>query len=410
MLKRILTCIVALLILTTAYTASAAEITGVRWSLHKDQKTGSTGTRIVVDVNAAVTLKSEFENNQLKVTANNLQPGKHSGLLPMRNASIQKISTTAVGSSTLIAINLDSKIAQSATNVFLLRKDPSTNRPDRIVIDIVEKQGLPVSTSAPSNLPANISPPVIKGGNTTTNSPAKPVTKPVKKAPSTPPAATSNSKINDIIDNIGKDYQPRKITPGLKGKIIAIDPGHGGSDPGAVGKGRTMEKNANLAVAQKLATHLKQKGAIVHMTRNTDIDVQGADATDRQDLQFRVNVGTNANADIFISIHSNSSPRSDVCGASVWYYKKTELDTLLADTVQKRIVASTNLPDLGTRQAGFYVVKNSKMPAVLVEMAFISNEREEKLLASSWFQNKMVYGIVAGIDEYFTTASKGGGK
>ena len=414
MLKRLIVCMFALLIFTVTHTASAAEITGVRWSLHKDPKMGTLGTRIVIDLDTKVDIKTSFEGNQLKVTGNNLTPGKHSGLLPLRNASVQKIATTTSGGATVIAIDLDSKIAQGDTNVFVLRKDDANKRPERIVIDIIEQRGLAVApaTTAPAAVGnGKISPPVIKGQTTPTTGTSKPVKQVPKNTnqTTTAPAAT-NSKLNDMISSIDKEFQLKKITPGIKGKVIVIDAGHGGSDPGAVGKGGFKEKEANLAVAHKLAAHLKQKGATVHMTRSTDIDVMGANATDRQDLQFRVNVGTNANADLFISIHSNSSANRTVCGTSVWYYKKNNYDALLAETIQNRIVASTNLPDLGTRQAGFYVVKNSKMPAVLVEMAFISNEREEKLLASSWFQNKMVYGIAAGIDDFFTAASKGGGK
>lgn len=402
----------AIFFISIAYTANAADITGVRWSLHKDPKTGDMGTRIVIDVNAAVTVKSDFEKNQLKITADNLSPSAHSGLLPLRNASIQKVVMTTSGSTTIVAVDLDSKIEKSDTKVFLLRKDDLNKRPDRIVIDVIDQKGVPVTIDNTSGTKI-ISPPTIKGQTTEPQTPAKTAKQPVKQLPkssNTTAPVSNNSKLNDIINNIDKEFQLKKITPGLKGKVIIIDAGHGGSDPGAVGKNKVLEKDVNLAVAQKLAAQLKQKGATVHMTRNTDVDVLGKNVTDRQDLQFRVNVGTNANADVFISIHSNASPRKEVCGTSVWYYKKNNLDTLLAESIQNKIVASTNLADLGTRQAGFYVVKNSKMPAVLVEMAFISNEREEKLLASNWFQNKMVYGIVAGIDEYFTAASKGGGR
>lgn len=386
MLKRLLTCIMAIVFFSIAFTASAAEITGVRWSLYKDAKTGNSGTRVVVDVSAAVTVSSIFDNNQLRVSANNLVPGKYNGLLPMSNASIRKITTAQAGSATTVTLDLDSKIDKSVLNVFILKKDPTTNRPDRIVIDVLNQKGTPTAaTTATKPTPAK-----------TTTPPKTAVTK---------PPVTTNSKVNDIVSG---SYKARALTSGIKGKIIVIDPGHGGSDPGAIGKNKYREKDANLAVAQKLAAQLRQKGATVHLTRTTDIDVQGADATDKQDLQFRVDVGTNAKADIFVSIHSNSSVNRDVVGTSVWYYQKNSMDALLASSIQKRIVESTNLSDLGTRQAGFYVVKNSKMPAVLVEMAFISNEREEKLLASNWFQNKMVYGIVAGIDDFFSAASKGG--
>jgi N-acetylmuramoyl-L-alanine amidase len=188
----------------------------------------------------------------------------------------------------------------------------------------------------------------------------------------------------------------------VNGKTIVIDPGHGGSDTGAVGPDGIMEKDVTLAVALKVEALLNASGAHVVMTRDADCDVYGPGATDRQELQARVDVGANTpGADVFLSIHANAFTNQQANGTAAYYYAKTGADGVLAQSLQSRMVQYGGLYDRGTSEANFYVMKHSAMPASLVEMAFISNPNEENLLASDDFQDKIARGICLGLNDYF---------
>lgn len=196
------------------------------------------------------------------------------------------------------------------------------------------------------------------------------------------------------------------FTEGLKGKTIIIDPGHGGSDPGAVGPNHLREKDVTLGVSMKVESILKSAGANVIMTRTDDRDVYGPNASDREELQARVNVGRNNPADVFVSIHANSFTSQSAHGTATYYYEKSPYDKMLAQSLQDGMVQFGGLTDRGVQEANFYVVKRSNMPAALVELAFISNPREENLLRSSAFQLSLAEGICKGLSDFFSQASK----
>lgn len=188
----------------------------------------------------------------------------------------------------------------------------------------------------------------------------------------------------------------------ISGKRIALDPGHGGSDTGARGRSAGLrEKDVNLAVARMLRDTLAEAGAIVTMTRDSDRDVCAANADDFAELQARVDVGAKAKADIFVSVHCNANPSGAADGSATYFFEKTWLDRLLALNVQKAIVARGDRRDRGIREARFHVCRRSAMPAVLVELAFISNRIEEAMLADEDFQREMAAGIADGLASYF---------
>lgn len=347
---------------TTPTKTAIAEFTNIRWSVHKDDKAKSRTTRIVIDSTGPLTLANSFETGTLTITAKGVRPGKNAGLVPIKTANIRKFTISQSGvDNTVLTITLNKKLTKEDFNAFFLRKDPANKKPDRLVIDIFEQKSANGNTAAP-------------------------------------PAGSKFS------------FASKSDAP-LSGKLIAIDPGHGGSDPGAIGrKTKLYEKNATLDISKKVHALLLQKGAIVKMTRTTDVDVHGPSATDAQELQARVDVADKNNAHIFVSIHINSSTSAEIGGTSTYYTPKTPQDAILAQCIQNKLIEFGGLNNLGIRQAGFYVTKRSKMPAALLELAFISNEREEKLLASNWFQNKLTYGIVAGIEDYFKQQDAGGVK
>lgn len=153
---------------------------------------------------------------------------------------------------------------------------------------------------------------------------------------------------------------------------IFIDPGHGGKDPGAVGS-RSNEKTNVLNVALKLGNYLKQIGHTVKYSRSTDVYLT---------LTQRTNLANNWGADIFISLHNNAAVSKSATGFETFIYnggvsaKTVELQKNVHEAIAKDI----GIRDRGKKRANLAVVRQSKMPAVLIEYAFISNTNDEKLL------------------------------
>lgn len=200
-----------------------------------------------------------------------------------------------------------------------------------------------------------------------------------------------------------------KFTAGLQNKVIVLDPGHGGSDPGAIGLKGTQEKMITLAVAKNVKAHLENKGAKVIMTRQDDRDVCAPNASAVDELEARSQVANMNKADVFLSIHINSFSNRTVGGAASYYYQKTPYDSMLAGSLQEGIVSASGLSDRGINAARFYVMTHSIMPASLVELGFISNPEEEKLLSSPQFQQQLAEGLVNGLDKFFAQAASAGG-
>ena len=188
---------------------------------------------------------------------------------------------------------------------------------------------------------------------------------------------------------------------GLKGRTIVIDPGHGGVDTGAIGPSGTKEKVVTLYVSQALRNILETAGAKVTMTRDIDCDVYGPNATDRQELDARVEVARRTRkADVFLSIHCDafSNPQSN--GTGTFVYGKFQEDYRLGQALQDGMIRRGGRHDRGVREANFYVIKHSPVPSALVELAFITNYKEEMLLCSDGFQQDMAIGLAEGLAEF----------
>lgn len=194
------------------------------------------------------------------------------------------------------------------------------------------------------------------------------------------------------------------FTPGLAGKVIALDAGHGGSDVGAIGPTGVTEKSVTLRIAKAVQQLLQEEEAQVLMTRTTDTEVskKKAKASDIEELQARCDVANNQKADIFISIHMDSFTNSSPSGTTGYYYGSgTKAGQRLAKLVSEEIVGSIGTGNRGIKSCNFYVVKHTTMPATLVEVAFISNQREERLLNSEEGIKKAAQGIVNGLKKFF---------
>jgi len=189
----------------------------------------------------------------------------------------------------------------------------------------------------------------------------------------------------------------------LKGKTIVIDPGHGGPDSGAIGPNYTFEKDNNLAIASYLNDILTQAGATVRLTRETDVCV-ALKYTERADLQARVALANNTKSDLFISLHNNANSNPDHNGTSTYYSSQNPQATesaKLADAVQNMITGTVNTNNEGVRTANFYVLKNTNMPSILIEVAYLSNPHEEERLQNPIFQKNVATAIVHGLSIYF---------
>ena len=255
---------------------------------------------------------------------------------------------------------------------------------------------------------------------------------------------TSASKLLTDITNLNFTYNGNKLTISKKEKhidsvtgIVVIDPGHGGKDPGAIGADSVFEKDVVLAIALKCRDYLETNSKIkVFLTRDSDVFIP---------LHDRTIFANDKKADLFVSIHANSSPKNDDVGGYKMYFlsdAKSETDdhfakiensamrfensgantdilqSVLLDMINNEFLKESqdlsvsiyskfkkNIKDIsplhtGVGQANFYVLNGAAMPAVLVETCFISNSKEEELLSSEKFQESVAKAIGDGIIEF----------
>lgn len=178
---------------------------------------------------------------------------------------------------------------------------------------------------------------------------------------------------------------------------VAIDPGHGGYDSGAVGPNGICEKNVTMGVALKLRKVLEQKGIEVIYTRTSDKCPWPSDKN--AELQMRCDIANNAKADYFVSIHCNSADASSATGIETYYDRNRTNGIELAKNIQSELIREFGYKNRGVKPCGFYVVKNTNMPAVLVELEFISNENREQSLNNSTYQQRYAESIAKGITD-----------
>ncbi len=252
----------------------------------------------------------------------------------------------------------------------------------------------------------------------------------------------SDDSIADILNQV-PSKQPTLHVPqqskqdGLR--LIVVDAGHGGRDPGAIGPNRVMEKTVTLQLAKKLAEKLRAElGVKVLLTRSDDRFLE---------LKERTAYANRVEADLFISLHANASLSSRTYGLETYFLNlsknnqaaevaarengtsledvsnleailfdlmanaKINESSRLAAEVQQAMVAGlrphfNRIKDLGVRQGPFHVLLGATMPSVLVEVAFISNSREEKRLTNKKYQEKVAQSIVAGVKSFAMTIDR----
>lgn len=263
--------------------------------------------------------------------------------------------------------------------------------------------------------------------------PALPGAVTAKAPPKSPQASSSPPRVKS---------PPPPVAVAKKEFLLVIDPGHGGKDPGALGRKGTREKDVVLNIANYLRDLFLQDSTMkVLMTRETDVFVE---------LEDRAKLANTHKADLFVSIHINSHPQASVKGLELYHFgeasdpralavaarengtplekdappwqfiladklndKKIDDSRELAWTTQKTLMNYLNsfykIKDHGVKTAPFFVLRMTTMPAILAEIAFISNPTEEKLLQSPTYQKRIAKGIFSGLQSYITplqTASR----
>ncbi|MEG0138382.1 MAG: N-acetylmuramoyl-L-alanine amidase [Bacilli bacterium] len=185
------------------------------------------------------------------------------------------------------------------------------------------------------------------------------------------------------------------------GKVIYLDPGHGGMDPGAMYK-NIMEKDINLAISKKLQMKLENMGAIVYLTRYGDYDlaVNNTSNRKRSDLSRRGNVIDRSKCDLYVSIHLNAELSSTWHGAQVFYDGINAKNKKIAEIMQDEFATSLKSARKYKKITDIYLNKRVKSPGVLLEVGFLSNPNERYLLTSDVYQNKVSNAIASGMIKY----------
>lgn len=203
---------------------------------------------------------------------------------------------------------------------------------------------------------------------------------------------------NELIITIKKIPQVSDNQP-LKNIKVTLDPGHGGSEYGAIGCLGHKEKDINLAIALKAKEYLEKKGAIVSLTRNEDSYLG---------LYQRVDMSKSFGSDIFISIHSNALPdalaQTYRSGASVYYFypQSNDLARIMLETLTKELATNNDK----VRQESFAVIRNTSSPAILIEVGYMINPEDNSKLITPEFQSKAGQAIANGVEKYINDLSK----
>ncbi|APC08439.1 N-acetylmuramoyl-L-alanine amidase [Neomoorella thermoacetica] len=172
---------------------------------------------------------------------------------------------------------------------------------------------------------------------------------------------------------------------------IGIDPGHGGSDPGAVAADGLQEKDVTLAVGLDLRQRLQGAGLEVIMSRTVDQDVS---------LASRAELFNREQVDVVVSLHVNSADNTTANYVSTFILAPGGQAEKIARSIQPELVAATGWPDGGVREANFYILRETDAPAVLVEMGFISNPATASLLAKPGTRQALALAIFKGLAAY----------
>lgn len=205
------------------------------------------------------------------------------------------------------------------------------------------------------------------------------------------------------------DAMPPQTAPvssdALAGLSVALDPGHGGYDGGARARDSGVwEKELNLKIARAVEAALCERGAAVTLTRTQDICLSeegSGKARKRADLQKRLDIAQSAGADVFVSIHLNEYRDRSESGPQVYYQRGADAGRLLAGCLQESLISVLQPAKKRAANAGdYYVLRNTQLPAVLLECGFLSNAAEEKLLLQESYHRRIAQAVADGLETW----------
>ncbi|SES83851.1 N-acetylmuramoyl-L-alanine amidase [Stigmatella erecta] len=317
-----------------------------------------------------------------------------------------------------------------------VNRDTPPAKPEPVVVPVKLSEAPAAATPPPP--PAAEPPPVL-----VLPSPAIAVAQPKPEASPQPITAPVDQHVSESrLKTAAKMSRQAQLTLveqlGLKVRRVVIDAGHGGHDTGAIGRGNTREKDITLAISQKLAAELRGRGLEVLLTREDDRYLK---------LEDRAAFANEARGDLFISIHCNSATNRKLRGVETYTLNlssdrysirlaarenastekgisdlqfiladlatkaNTGESTRLATQVQKNLVShlAKDFPgtrDLGTKEALFYVLLGAKMPAILVETAFLSHPDDEKRLGTAEYQDTLAKSIAQGVEDFLNDRNR----
>jgi len=191
----------------------------------------------------------------------------------------------------------------------------------------------------------------------------------------------------------------------LGNRVVVIDAGHGGVDPGAVGITQVLEKDITLGVSKRLQALVQQSGAKTIMVREDDRDLgtsQGLLQRKREDLAQRIQLAMDSQAEVYLSIHANSFPDAKLTGAQTFYHADSPEGKLLAQSIQQELNIMTNGKRVAKGNQDIYVLKKANQAAVTIELGFLSNQQEEQLLTTPEYQQKLAIAIFQGLSVYIS--------
>lgn len=366
----------------TAQAASLAQIKNVR--VHADKEK----VRIVVDADGEVDYKSMTLASPGRVVVDISGARLSPSVAKSQKIESQFATKVRLGQfdSTTVRIVVETEMYKSSSNydVFSLEGGPV---PYRVVMDFGNLSGSAGSSASSAGGTSSGGSNIDFGHGTGSSD-----------------DSGSSSDGGQSSSGMTRSRSQSSAAPGIDGKRIVLDPGHGGSDTGAIGPTGVTEKSIALRIAKRLKTLLEAEGAEVILTRTEDTEVspKKAKATDVEELQARCDIANQNSADIFLSIHLDAFSGPEAHGTTGYYYEMGSADsTRLADCVKRGVLRRLGTLDRGTKPCAFYVCRHTDMPAMLLETAFVSNPREEQMMNSEEGVENAAQGIAAGIAEYF---------
>lgn len=203
------------------------------------------------------------------------------------------------------------------------------------------------------------------------------------------------------IDRLSQAGVTSRSAGPLRGRLVVIDPGHGGNEPGALSTWGDREKDFTLRIASKVRQYLEAQGATVQLTRYGDYTPGGDWGRTVDELAARASLANSNDADIFVSIHNNSYPKDPNTSGVMAFYRSGSAESMsLAKSLATGVNATTGLRFIDVQVGPYYVLSHTVMPAALVEVGFMTNWHDVNLLRQNSFIDDAARGIAAGIVDY----------